>query len=325
MKKIVAILIVVALAPHAQGAAGAKPEKQAIRNMKTSTGPGTSRSARARTQPKKTKKNSPKAVTKAARVAKPVAQPSRSATSGQRQAHQKPGDGPRRQPTARRKTAAQEEKDLIKKWQQYKADMEPLQLKDLIEENHRLKTQNRKMDVTLAELLVKLTSSEEKAKAAEKYRSQMQELQHQLDILRQATLSQGDIPPSLDDLSPDNYRVDTASGKVFVNGIWDTRYGVDPQTGKAFTRGVVFRVQISASKEEDLASVLVSDNQQPNLVQEKIEGVNKYTLGHFRNYHQADRLKKGLRNMGITSAWIVPFKDGQRVPLREVLDVVLDQ
>lgn len=325
MKQRIVLLIALGLAPYAQGAPGAKSEKQPTRSLRTATVPGSSKSARVKAQPTKAKKGSPNAIPRTSKTTKSVAQPSRSAAKGSRHPKPKKENALGQQTAERRKTAAQEDKELIKKWQQYKADMDPLQLKDLIEENHRLKMQKRKMDVTLAELLAKLASSEEKAKAAEKYRGQVQELTHQLDILQQATPSEGDIPPSLDDLLPNNYRIDVASGKVFINGTWDARYGVDPQTGQAFIRGVVFKVQISATRGEDLESVLVSDNRQPNLAQEKVEGVNKYTLGHFRNYHQADRLKKGLRNMGITGAWIVPFKDGQRVSLREVLDVVLSQ
>ena len=51
-----------------------------------------------------------------------------------------------------------------------------------------------------------------------------------------------------------------------------------------------------------------------------------YTLRHFRNYWQANSFKKELRAMGCKDAWVVAFKDGKRLPLKEVLqDVVVEK
>lgn len=91
-----------------------------------------------------------------------------------------------------------------------------------------------------------------------------------------------------------------------------------------FTQDVVFVVQIGTCEEEekeyDLSDVLGSTK--VKLVQEKADGLNKYTLGYFKNYWEADRLKKMIRKMGIQDAWIVPLKGGQRVPLKEVINKV---
>lgn len=90
----------------------------------------------------------------------------------------------------------------------------------------------------------------------------------------------------------------------------------EPECPEAMVDGVVFKVQIGAFKErsmsEDLeASVNLGIDQQDSLLQ--------VVVGQFRDYHQADTLKKHLRAMGVKDAYIVPFKDGERVLLKTVL------
>jgi hypothetical protein len=129
----------------------------------------------------------------------------------------------------------------------------------------------------------------------------------------------------LSELPPGSYSVDVATGQVYIGGIVDERYGVDPETGKPFIRGILFKVQIGAKNDLDLHDVLVDEVNHQNLEQEGGQNLYKYTIGHFRNYWAADKLKKGLRTMGIELAWIVPYKDGKRVLLKEVLKTVLEQ
>lgn len=227
--------------------------------------------------------------------------------------------------TAKEKQEAQELKEVVKEWQQRKKDMEPLQLKDLVEENHRLKAQNHKLEINVQELALKLKTSEDKVRTSEQHVIQLTRLKNELDTLRKAAIHIGDAPIDLEDLPADSYRVDQATGQVFINGVLDDRYGVDQKTGKPFIKGILFKVQISASQELDLSDVLVDDSHHKNLEQEKADGLNKYTMGHFRNYWGADKLKKGLRSMGIRGAWIVPYQDGERVLLKEVLSTVIDK
>ncbi len=295
----------------------------------------------------------------------------------------------------------------LKEWQERKKAMEPLQLKDLVEENHHLKTQKRKLDTYLQELELKIKIQEEKNEKLNQIipLDQLDQL-IQLDQLNQAgqfgqpseagQLGQASEPGRLgkpgqpakpgqsskpgqpaqlgqpsepgqsaqpnqvdpasrlirlirlqqiqsgkkdyigaeiagtgatprdpDDLDPGTYQIDQVSGQVFIDGIPDNRYGVDQQTGKIFIKGVIFKVQVSADKNIDLSDVLIDDSHHTNLEQEKTDTVTKYTIGHFRNYWEADKLKKGLRKMGVRWAWIVPYKDGKRVLLKEVLDTVI--
>lgn len=85
--------------------------------------------------------------------------------------------------------------------------------------------------------------------------------------------------------------------------------------------GVVFKVQIGAFRNKDLSKYF--DNTESFSGENTEDGVQKITLGRFRDYWEADTFKKYLREMGVTDAWIVPFKDGNRVAMKDVLEGVI--
>ncbi len=84
--------------------------------------------------------------------------------------------------------------------------------------------------------------------------------------------------------------------------------------------GVVFKVQVGAFAKKDMSSFFENN---PMFSGENEEGLQKITLGFFRDYWEADTFKKHLREMGVKDAWIVPYKDGQRVALKDVLEGVI--
>ncbi len=85
----------------------------------------------------------------------------------------------------------------------------------------------------------------------------------------------------------------------------------DPMTG------ILFKVQIGAFRNQDLSKFL---NNHPNFSGEEEGGMRKYTLGMFREYYEADEFKNYLIAMGVKDAWIVSYKDGNRVDIKEVLE-----
>jgi hypothetical protein len=88
-----------------------------------------------------------------------------------------------------------------------------------------------------------------------------------------------------------------------------------------FSKGLVFKVQVGAFKNKNLAKYF--DNN-PNFGGEVKEGEpQKVTIGIFRDYWEADTFKKYLREMGVSDAWIVPYKDAQRVDIKDVLEGVI--
>ncbi len=84
-----------------------------------------------------------------------------------------------------------------------------------------------------------------------------------------------------------------------------------------YDQGLVFRVQIGAYQNQSLAeydtSVNFTEDNGPDNMQ-------MYTLGNFRDYWEADKFKKYLRKMGVRDAWIIPYEDGQRRLIKEVLE-----
>jgi len=94
-----------------------------------------------------------------------------------------------------------------------------------------------------------------------------------------------------------------------------------PPSPMDFSKGLVFKVQIGAFKNKDLAKYFENN---PNFGGEaKDSEPQKITIGIFRDYWAADTFKKYLREMGVSDAWIVPYKDGNRVEIKDVLEGVV--
>jgi len=91
-----------------------------------------------------------------------------------------------------------------------------------------------------------------------------------------------------------------------------------------FSKGVVFKVQVGAFKNKDLSKYF--DNN-PNFGGEAGDKdknePQKITIGIFRDYWEADTFKKYMREMGVRDAWIVPYRDGTRVEIKDVLEGVI--
>lgn len=98
--------------------------------------------------------------------------------------------------------------------------------------------------------------------------------------------------------------------------------GLINEQGEKWDNGVVFKVQVGAFSEYDF-SQMVGSSQDMDVDDHK--GLKQYVVGNFRDYHKADIFKKHMRKIGVSNAWIVPYKNGRRVPLKEVLGVVIDQ
>ena len=87
-----------------------------------------------------------------------------------------------------------------------------------------------------------------------------------------------------------------------------------------FSKGIVFKVQVGAFKNKDLSKYF--DNN-PNFGGEAAgkdsNDPQRITIGVFRDYWEADTFKKYMRDMGVKDAWIVPYNNGQRAELKDVL------
>lgn len=92
-------------------------------------------------------------------------------------------------------------------------------------------------------------------------------------------------------------------------------------TSRNVLKGVVFKVQIGAFRNKDLSKYF--ENHENFSGETDADGAQKITLGQFADYWDADTFKKYLREMGVKDAWIVPYKDGNRVEIKDVLEGVI--
>ena len=90
-----------------------------------------------------------------------------------------------------------------------------------------------------------------------------------------------------------------------------------------YSKGIVFKVQIGAFKNKDLSKYFENNENFGGETGE--DGAQRLTIGIFRDYWEADTFKKYMREMGVKDAWIVPFKDGQRVDIKDVLEGVVSE
>src|SRR5690554_4323191 len=99
----------------------------------------------------------------------------------------------------------------------------------------------------------------------------------------------------------------------------EIQLGLINEKGERWDKGVVFKVQIGALNKKEFDQV--RERSYALEIEEDVS-YKQYVVGNFRDYEEADLLKKHMRKVGVRRAWIVPYRDGKRVPLKEVLDVV---
>ncbi len=86
------------------------------------------------------------------------------------------------------------------------------------------------------------------------------------------------------------------------------------ETEPSFARGIVFKVQIGAYKDLNVSENIPDSD---NIGTENSDDVQKIVLGQFRDFKKADQLKKQLRAMGVKDAWVVSYKDGNRITIEQ--------
>ena len=96
----------------------------------------------------------------------------------------------------------------------------------------------------------------------------------------------------------------------------DTKSATASSSAPQDVSGVTYRIQIGAYEKINLSQYA----QQENFGVEQANNLQKFTIGLFRNYREADSLKKYLQQMGVKDAWVVAYRDGSRVDVKEVLN-----
>ncbi|WP_226335375.1 SPOR domain-containing protein [Echinicola marina] len=184
--------------------------------------------------------------------------------------------------------------------------------------------------------LAQLSKDEKKALKKELKRMtpeqlrQMQEMQQEqkvniLELEKENESLKKDLASKSQDLSILQKRHEELEEKytsAMMEDAHEELHGAPEKLEGEWSKGVVFRVQIGALTEQEYDKEIPSNFTMD--VEEKGD-LKRMLLGYYRDYDEANTFKKLMRKLGISTAWIVPYKDGERVPLKEVLDKVVNK
>lgn len=183
-----------------------------------------------------------------------------------------------------------QDKETEKEWKKKLKELSPLEYKALVEERDELEATVSGLEDNIADLETKNA-----------------QLQSEIDDYKAELEKAAATQATPDASSNDPNAVTGQSGNTYK-----TSTAVD---------GVVFKVQVGAFKNFDLKKYF--DNHENFSGEVDEDGTMKYTLGVFKEYWEADKFKKYLRDMGVKGAWVVAYKDGKRVDMKDVLEGVL--
>jgi cell division protein FtsN len=189
--------------------------------------------------------------------------------------------------------------DDIKEWKQKLKQLSPEQYKQMVEENNTLQKQ-----LSEAKAESDHFRNESAAKDAE-----IQKLKSDLEASRSASAATATTAKTAVAVKPAGTTGNNATASA------------KPAHQSTAADGVTYKVQIGAFKNKDLLKYLQNHKNFSGDVDN--DGTRKYTLGEFNDYWEADRFKKYLREMGVKDAWIVSYKDGKRVPIKDALEGLL--
>ena len=85
----------------------------------------------------------------------------------------------------------------------------------------------------------------------------------------------------------------------------------------AMPKGVYYKVQVGAFR-NDIPQNLY-DEFAPVCGEKLNNGITRYTAGFFTKFESADGVKKEIRSIGYSDAFVVAFRDGKRIPLYEAM------
>ncbi|HEX8549401.1 MAG TPA: Ezrin/radixin/moesin family protein [Cytophagaceae bacterium] len=175
-----------------------------------------------------------------------------------------------------------EEKEWAKKMKQ----MKPMDFKKLVEDNESLKASAEAAESSKATLQADLDSKN----------TEIEKLKAEVEASKAAAAPVASVEVAESSTAtPSSAPVATTSAK-----------------------GVQYKVQIGTFKNKNLTSYF---NNNPNFSGETDpDGSKRYTLGQFKDYWEADKFKHYLREMGVRDAWVVAYKNGKRVDIKEVLE-----
>tara|TARA_A100001011_G_scaffold150740_1_gene159164 strand:- start:323 stop:943 length:621 start_codon:yes stop_codon:yes gene_type:complete len=172
-----------------------------------------------------------------------------------------------------------------KEWKKRVKSLTAEQYKSLIDENKGLKSQIARLN---DESSANDAANKERKDQIAQYEAQMKEMRRQM----------------------------AANAKKVKESVTTSNSSMTKK--RSAVKGIAFKVQIGAFQNKDLSKYLDKSDSFFGEVGE--DGLMRYTLGVFKDYWEADTFKKYMREMGVSDAWIISYRDGVRVPIKEVLE-----
>lgn len=204
---------------------------------------------------------------------------------------------------------SKEDKALKKEWAKKMKEMDPLVFKKLVEDKDALSSQVQKLNSQVSESEGKLAAKDAEIKAKE---SEVLAAKAENETIK------AELEAAKASAATVTVTSEVSGNKTTTNQTTNKGKSVSTSTSRGATPGVVYKVQIGSFKNKDLSKYFENNKNFSGEVDS--DGTKKYTLGNFAEYWEADNFKKYLREMGVKDAWIVPYKDGQRVNIKDVLE-----
>ncbi len=152
----------------------------------------------------------------------------------------------------------------------------------------------------------------------ESFQKQVQDRDRQLEEMQRRNRELAEQIAQLEDqLRARQYSLDSMQSEVLrLKAAYEAE---KKQSRLDVMPGLVFKVQSGAFRLFDMRKY-AQDN--PFFETEALGDINRYTVGRFRDLALAEAFQKDLKRLGIRDAWIVPFKDGVRITMKEAKEML---
>lgn len=217
-----------------------------------------------------------------------------------------------------------DEKMVRKEWKARLKATDPLEFKTIVEERDQLKTgasaKQAELDAKVSEVTTLKTANDrcetEKAELDTKLKTAEQQLADLLAKTKAAVAAEKGAPKAAAAAkSAAPMAVAPKPAKPAKAAAPAPEPTEEPETTGP---GVTYKVQIGAFKNKDLTKYFGTSKNFSGEVD--ADGTKKYTICFFKDYWEADNFKKYIREMGVKDAWVVAYKEGKRIPLKDALE-----
>ncbi len=214
-----------------------------------------------------------------------------------------------------------DEKMVRKEWKARLKATDPLEFKTIVEERDQLKTgasaKQAELDAKTSEVTTLKTANDrcetEKAEIDTKLKTAEQQLADLLAKTKASVAAEKGAPKAV--------AAAKSAAPVAPKAPKAPKAAPAPETQEepeTTGPGVTYKVQIGAFKNKDLTKYFGTSKNFSGEVD--ADGTKKYTICFFKDYWEADNFKKYMREMGVKDAWVVAYKEGKRVPLKDALE-----